>query len=152
MLVTPLGNIKVYVNNEGVDFTAIKLVNDLHFPNSDIKGRFLIQYEYRNDYKHQEITCCIPSLNVEGVIESGERLEAISFYKKDIKLTIGVDWEFTDYPEYIDFSGDYLNNGIQYVTFHNTADRKFSFGVCWIQPCTEENDIQTWFGADPSFM
>ncbi|KGR79904.1 hypothetical protein, partial [Ureibacillus sinduriensis] len=76
----------------------------------------------------------------------------ISFYKKDIKLTIGVDCEFTDYPKYIDFSGEYLSNGIQYVTFQKTADRKFSFGVCWIQPCTEENDTQTWFGADPSLM
>lgn len=151
MLLTPLGNIKLYVNNEEVEFTAIKL-GKLYFSSSDIKGRFLIQYEYKNEFKNQEIKCCIPSIDVEGEIESGEKLEAISFYKKDIKLTIGVDCEFTDYPKYIDFSGDYLSNGIQYETFQTTVDRKFSFGVCWIQPCTEENDIQTWFGADPSLM
>uniref|UniRef100_UPI000563B826 hypothetical protein n=1 Tax=Ureibacillus sinduriensis TaxID=561440 RepID=UPI000563B826 len=72
MLLTPLGNIKLYVNNEEVEFTTIKLDNDLHFPSSDIKGRFLIQYEYKNENKNQEIKCCIPSINVEGEVESGE--------------------------------------------------------------------------------
>ncbi len=151
MLLMPFGNIKLYVNNEEKEFTAIKLDN-LYFLGSYIKGRFLIQYEYKNEYKNQEIKCCIPSIDVEGEVESGERLEAISFYKNDIKLTIGADCEFTDFPDYIDFSGDYLSNGIQYVTFQKTADRKFSFGVCWIQPYTEENDTQTWFGADPGLM
>ena len=56
----------------------------------------------------------------------------ISFIKNDIKLTIGVEGEFTDYPRNIDFSGDYLSNGIQYEGFQTTADRKFNFGVCWM--------------------
>lgn len=64
----------------------------------------------------------------------GERYEAISFYENDIKLTIGVEGEFSDYPKHIDYSGDYLLNGIQYGAFQNTADRKFRFGICWIQP------------------
>lgn len=75
-----------------------------------------------------------------------------AFYKNDIKLTIGVEGEFTDYQRYIDYSGGYLSNGIQYVSFPTTAERKFVFGVCWIQPCTEENDTQTWFGANPNLM
>lgn len=151
MLLTPLGNIKVLVNNEEVEFTASKL-GDLHFPSPDLKGRFLIEYDYKNALKNQTIKCCIPSIEVEGEVESGEKLEAISFYKEDIKLTIGVDCEFTDYPKDIDFSGEYLRDGIQYKTFPTTADKKFRFGVCWIQPCTEENDHQTWFGADPGLM
>ncbi|MBU5210261.1 hypothetical protein P9D39_23345 [Heyndrickxia oleronia] len=151
MLLTPLGTIKLFVNNKEVEFTAIKLDNlELLCPN--VNGRYLIQFEYKKEFKIQEIKCCIPSIDVKGEIESGERLEAISFYKNDIKLTIGVEGEFTDYPKYIDFSGDYLSNGIQYEVFQTTASRKFNFGVCWMQPCTEENDNQTWFGADPNFM
>lgn len=150
MLLTPLGAIKLFVNDEEVEFTAIKLDVELHC--LDVIGRYLIQYEYNSEIKNQEIKCCIPSMDVRGYIESGERLEAISFYKNDIKLTIGVEGEFTDFPKYIDYSGGYLSNGIKYVTNHSTADRNFSFGICWIQPLTEENDIQTWFGADPSLM
>ncbi|MFP7486450.1 hypothetical protein SFC65_19990 [Priestia filamentosa] len=151
MLLTPLGAIKVLVNDKEVEFTPIKLDNlDVLCPN--VNARYSIQYEYKKEFKNQEIKCCIPSLDVKGEIESGERLEAISFYKNDIKLTIGIEGEFTDYPQNIDYGGEYLNDGIQYVVFKATADRRFNFGVCWIQPCTEENDIQTWFGADPNFM
>ena len=122
MLLTPLGTIKLFVNNKEVEFTAIKLDNlELLCPN--VNGRYLIQFEYKKEFKIQEIKCCIPLIDVKGEIESGERLEAISFYKNDIKLTIGVEGEFTDYPKYIDFSGDYLSNGIQYEVFQTTASR-----------------------------
>lgn len=151
MLLTPLGPIKIFVNDKEIEFTAIKLDTlEVHCP--DVNGRYLIEYEYKNQFENQEIKCCIPSLNVKGEVESGENLEAISFYKNDIKLTIGLEGEFTNYPKYLDYSGDYLSNGIQYVTFKTTVDRKLKFGVCWIQPCTEDNDIQTWFGADPTIM
>lgn len=149
MLSTPLGNIQLFVNNGEVAFTAIKL-GDLHFSNSAIKGRYLIEYEYKSEMKEQIIKCCIPTIDVDGDIESGERLEAISFYKDDVKLTIGVDCEFTDELAEFDFSGEYVSNGIQYETFQTTADRTFRFGVCWIQPCNEENAHQSWFGADPN--
>ena len=150
MLITPLGAIKLFVNDEEVGFTALKL--DLELRCRDVNGRYLIQYEYISEMKNQKIKCCIPSLEVKGEIESGEWLEAISFYRDDIKLTIGVQGEFTEDTKYIDYSGNYLSNGIQYETNHTTSDRKFYFGVCWIQPLTEENDIQTWFGADPTLM
>jgi hypothetical protein len=39
---------------------------DSHCPN--VNGGFLIQYEYKNEFKNQEIKCCIPSLNVTGEI------------------------------------------------------------------------------------
>ncbi|SFM44067.1 hypothetical protein SAMN05421832_102513 [Psychrobacillus psychrodurans] len=150
MLLTPLGAIKLFVNDDEVGFTAVKLDLELHC--RDVSGRYLIQYEYKSDMKNQEIKCCIPSIDVKGDFENGERLEAISFYRNEIKLTTGIEGEFTDDENYTDYGGDYLSDGIQYVTYHNTPDRKFYFGVCWIQPLTEENDIQTWFGADPTLM
>lgn len=96
-----------------------------------------------------------PSLDIEGDNESGERLEAISFYVKDIKLTIGAEGEFYGhiYQSYgYDYNGDYLSNGIEYKTYKRTKDKMFKFGVCWIQPYTEENDVQTWYGADSTMM
>jgi hypothetical protein len=151
MLVTPLGSIKLFINDNEIEYTAIKLSSmERQWP--DVSGRYLIQYEYKKEFKNQYIKCCIPTLDIKGDIESGERLEAIAFYKDDIKLTIGAEGEFDEYPAYIDYSGEYLDNGIQYETFEATADRTFKFGVSWIQPCTEENDVQTWFGADPTMM
>lgn len=151
MLLTPVGAIKLFVNGKEIPFTAIKLNNsDLHCP--DVNGRFLIQYEYKNEFKKQKIKCCIPSLDVQGDPEGGERIEAISIYKNDLKLTIMVVGEFEDYPEHLDYTGEYLSNGIQYETFQSTENQTFRFGICWIQPCTEENDFQTWFGADPTLM
>lgn len=41
---------------------------------------------------------------------------------------------------------------VQYVTFKTTSDRKLKFGVYWIQPCTDENEVQTWLGANPFLM
>lgn len=90
MLLTPLGAVKLIVNGEEIDFTAIKTDNlKLYCPN--LNGRFLIQYDYKSEFNDQEIKCRIPSINVKREIESGERYEAISFYKNDIKLTIGVE-------------------------------------------------------------
>lgn len=38
-----------------------------------------------------------------GEVESGERYEAISYYKNDIKFTIGAEREFINYTKYIKF-------------------------------------------------
>ena len=151
MVSTPLGAVKLFVNDEEVEFTATKL-NHSDPKYSEVSGRFLIPYDFKKDVKNQKIACCIPGLDVEGEIESGEKLEAISFYKHNVKLTIGVEAEFTDHPNYIDYSGDYLDNGVQYRTTKSTKDQRFKFGICWIQPFTDENEVQTWFGADPYLM
>lgn len=89
MLLTPLGVIKLFVDDEEVEFAAIQLNNlESHCP--DVNGRYLIQYAYISKRK-STIKCFIPSLKIIGEIESGEQIEAISFYKDDIKLTIGAE-------------------------------------------------------------
>lgn len=150
-LLTSIGPVKLFVNSKEVAFTAIKFERDRkRFPH--INGRYLIAYDYINDGHKQEIMCCLPSLSVAGYVESGERLEALSFYQDNIKLTIAVVDEFTDDSEVSSARGQYIKNGIKYDIDENAASRKLLFGICWVQPVTEENDIQTWFGADPSLM
>ncbi|MBC5638166.1 hypothetical protein H8S33_15325 [Ornithinibacillus sp. BX22] len=151
MLLTPLGPIKLYVDDEEIEYKAIRYIVDKRC--RDANGRYLIEYKYKKEYKAQKIKCCIPSLRIEGDIESGERLEAISFYKEFTKLTIGVEADFALAEEYgYDFSGGYVDNGIEYETNSCTEDRTFKFGISWIQPYTEENDHQTWYAADPAYM
>lgn len=154
MLDTPLGCIRLYVNEREIEYTAIKL-DPIERLCPDVNGRYLIQYQYKKECGVQRIECTIPSIDLKGEPESGERLEAISFYKDEIKLTIGAEGEFCD-PVYqylgCGCNGNYLSDGIEYETDEKTDDRVSSFGVCWIQPCTSENDHQTWYGADPSLM
>ncbi len=34
----------------------------------------------------------------------------------------------------------------------NTKTAAYVFGVAWIVNVTEENDVQTWYGADPTYF
>ena len=147
MLLTPLGEIKLFINNEEVAFEAVAIDRDRLCKN--VNGRYVISIAVKNDNDYKKITCCLPNIDVKGSPESGEILEAIAFYKGDIKLTIGVQGEFGYYQKYHDYNGNYLDNGIQFYMYPDSASRVIQFGVCWIQPVTDENDIQTWFGADP---
>lgn len=150
MLNTPLGTIQLFVNDNEIPFTAIKLDKNERFcPN--VKGRFLIQYAYKKEYGSQVIKCCILPPDIIGNIETGERLEAIAFYTNETKLTIAAEAEFEQSSTY-DYSGRYFTNGLAYETSEKTNDCIFQFGVCWINPCTDANDHETWFGADPSLM
>ncbi|MFS0671696.1 hypothetical protein [Ornithinibacillus sp. 179-J 7C1 HS] len=151
MLHTPLGPVKLFVNDEEMEYKAIRYIVDKYC--RDVDGRYLIEYEYKNEYQAQKITCCIPSIDVEGDFDGGERLEAISFYKGFTKLTIGIVASFgLEEEEGYDFTGNYIRNGLEYVTNGDTADRIFQFGISWIGPYTEDNEYQTSSGADPSLM
>ncbi|MCT2535025.1 hypothetical protein NC661_02820 [Aquibacillus koreensis] len=111
----------------------------------------MIQYKFSKGSKNQKIQCCLPSIDVKGDIESGERLEAIAFYKGRIKLTIGIEASFgMEVEDGYDYTGNYLSNGIECKTNLYTEDQIFHFGVIWIEPYTQENDHQTWYGADPA--
>jgi len=150
MLLTPLGEIKLLVNGLEVEYEAIEIEKDRLC--QEVDGRYMILFEVKSENNMKEITCCIPGLDSKGYTESGEMLEAIAFYKDDIKLTIGVVGEF-NYPFYQqDYNGIYLDNGIQYILFPNFTSRTIKFGVCWIQPVTEDNDIQTHFGVDIGYL
>lgn len=133
MLHTPFGQVQVILNGTSVDYEMKELPNTLLWP--DVNERYLIEVT------HEEVAtiCCVVANDeLAGEVESGENLEAISFYKEDLKLTIGTCADFPTTP------GRYLANGIE-----RTAAQKLLFCIYWIQPCTKDNDMQTWFGADP---
>lgn len=51
-----------------------------------------------------------------------------------------------------DYENDYLDNGVSYEIFDFTKTRQFFFAICWIDDYTDENELQTWFGADPTIL
>lgn len=150
MLTTPFGNIEIYFDEkiqENVTITKSKKNNDLY---PDIECAYLISYEYFSDQKNHSLKCRLVGNAEEGFIESGERLEAISFHIKGGKITIGCEGEFgiPREPGY-DYDGDYLDNGLEIIIEPSTKSRTFIFGVSWLTECTEKNDTQTWFASDP---
>lgn len=51
-----------------------------------------------------------------------------------------------------DYDCVYLKNGIGYHVFPSTKSQELTFGLAWINECTDDNNVQTWYGADPTIM
>jgi hypothetical protein len=141
-----------------VEYYAIPLETDsVLFPN--VNGRFKIIINYESDKREHCISCIIDGIDyskIETGPESGERLEAQSFYYSGIKLTIGIEGDsnylagkrFSDCG--YDYDCSYLKNGIRYDILPMTKSQEFVFGIAWVKNCTEVNDVQTWLAADPT--
>ena len=137
MLDTPFGTVRVFINDIETAYTFKPLpIMNHHFP--DIDGRYKIIV---NGYTEiSTIRCIIPTYTKMAHPETGESLEAVSFYQNGLKLTLGIQADFEKQ------SGKLLSNGLEITT-----NEPVNFIVCWINDVTKENDHQTWFGADISY-
>lgn len=157
MIVTPLGKINVMIDGNSILYHERKCVCDKTC--KDLDGRYMIVVDFIPDGKIHEIKCSISnykSSRRDG-IESGERLELKSFYNGKIKLSIGMEGEsgyFSDgtrLSEY-DYDNEYDDDGVKYIILPETKTSMYTFGVAWINETNENNDVQTWFGADPTLI
>ena len=149
MLVTPFGNVRLELDNEEISFETQKIEpNRKNFP--DVEG-YLLRWKYEKDCIRHLLQCVIDCESTEVREEGGERLEMTSVYREGGKLSIGVEAEFSNLPVYeYDYNGRNLSNGIEIEILPKTETQYFIFGVAWLKKCSEENDIQTWFAADPT--
>ena len=94
----------------------------------------------------------------DDFVETGDNLELKSFVKNNIKLSIGMEGDsgyFSDgtrISDYYDYDNDYFDNGVSYQILKNTQTNKYVFGIAWIVDQRPDNEVQTWYGADPSIM
>lgn len=159
MLATPLGYIAIYIDDKKVDYIEKNIgISDQLCP--DVDGRYSIEVNFIPDGKVHTISCIIDKYisSKEDGIESGERLELKSFYRRNAKLSIGMEGEAGHYPDgtrfsdIYDYDNDYMENGVSYLILEETKTTKYIFGVAWIDNVTAENDVQTWYGADPTLF
>ncbi len=158
MLETPLGVIMVFIDNNPIDYYATLAATDKLC--KDIDGRYLIRVNFLPDGKDHKIFCVINDYVSSGEdgIESGECLELKSFYEGGTKLSIGMEGDAGYYPngEHVsdgyDYDNDYLPNGVSYEIFSTTKTSVYDFGIAWLDNCTDDTDVQTWFGADPTII
>lgn len=147
-IISPFGTIKVFLDDEPLWFLyrSIDPVDGL-FPDADATYRISVDVDL--DGKEHLLKMQLCDCEVSGDPESGERLEAISFYSGKGKITLGCYASFGDYEDYdFDYDGCLCPDGIEVGIFPSTKTHTFKFGICWLNECTEENDVQTWFGAD----
>lgn len=149
MLTTPFGNIRITLDEVPVSYIAKPVENPRLFP--DVNGAFLLKYDFIRDSKSHQLCCFLDNPFAIGGSESGERLEAISIYMEEGKLTIGCEADFCDPPDFhYDYTGTYLSSGIKLLIPPQMQSEPFLFGVSWLNHCTPEHDLQTWFAADPT--
>lgn len=152
MLKTPFGNIRMFLDKKEVEFNFFKIQNSKSFLKTET---YSLKYEFKKekiDKISKHFLKCILETNFEyeAYVETGERLEAISFEVNKGKLTIGtvsglsmveVDGNNND------FDVKYLKNGIEIVIFKETANQEFYFGISFLENMNLENEIQTWLAV-----
>lgn len=127
LLMTPLGAIRVFVDDVEVPYVAQAVELTRHC--AGVCGRFAIAVAQAGAVR------CELSSGLLGEPDSGERFESVRFYAHLVVLSIGVVAEF---PE----DGAVLASGL-------VVRGPVTFGVCWAEDACED-DVRTFFGADLS--
>nr|WP_314115346.1 hypothetical protein [uncultured Leptotrichia sp.] len=143
----------MFLNKKEVEFNFSKIRNFKSFLKTET---YLLKYEFKKekiDKINKHFLKCIleTDFEYESYVESGERVEAISFEinngKSTIGTTSGLSMAESD-GNNNDFDIEYLENGIEIVIFEKTGNQIFSFGVSFLENVNVENEVQTWLAVD----
>ena len=142
----------MFLDKKEVEFNFSKIQNSKSFLKTET---YLLKYEFKKEkvdkINKQFLKCILETdFEYESYVESGERLEAISFEINNGKLTIattsGLSMAESD-GNNNDFDIKYLENGIEIVIFKETASQEFCFGISFLGNMNLENEIQTWLAV-----
>lgn len=142
MIQTPIGDIRILVNGQEKKYEFCEL--ETKTENFSVDNRFQITF---GEIEIGMIVSCVlesPFQNIESTPDSGERLEMISFYKDDLKLSIGVEGEIEGINYVL------LKNGIEIRNEKSIYKPNLIINVAWLKmKNSEEEDIYCWLAADP---
>ena len=90
-LFTPLGKICIFIDDKKVDYEYQHVEPDLTC--RDVAGRYMIRISFVPDGQIHRISCRLQDYRASKLdeIETGENLELKSFYKGNVKLSIGME-------------------------------------------------------------
>ncbi len=149
MLKTPIGIIDVLINGKSNYYKSIELINSVK--NFSVDGRYKVIVDIPINKVHDLVIECklfeFTGDNAKGYIESGERLALISFYRDNIKLSIGVEDETNN------VKCSYIDYGLKVILSKEAHLQQIIFGIAWVSMRDKEvEDIYTWFAADPTLQ
>ncbi len=158
---TPFGPVVIMVDDIATSYSIEKKeIKDIY---RNVLGAYKIMVDKIPDGRSHEIKCLIPDIKfIFREPESGEDIECQAFYsEKGEKISICLRCEsgfFHDgsrVSNKYDYDACYLENGMSYVTFKNTRESSWVFGVAWIDDAMDgegnidgNRDAQTWLAAD----
>ncbi len=153
---TPVGDIEIRIDGKAAEFSGQSIKKEKTCP--DVLGRYALTVDFKPDGEHHTISCHILGIGNDdrNDLETGERLECKCFYKGDYKISLGMEGD----SGYIcgkrvsefDYDNDYFDDGVSFEILPETKTEHYIFGVSWIDKPSEKRDIQTWFGADPTYF
>lgn len=142
MLSTPLGNIRVFLEDAEIEYEA-EWFEYVKSPVKDklIAGCFRIHIPVTNDC----FVKCVLDLENEKVMvsgSSGERYLCREFYDRTVMLAIGAEDENSE------FEAERVKNGMKYHI--NGKVEEVVFGIAWATDYEGTEDVRVWFAADPT--
>lgn len=142
MLKTPLGELEIFVNDEKIAFSFRELSNKNRLFTVDKRYEIIVRPS------KSPLRVCINLANqkkIETEIETGENLELISLYSKNLKLSIGTKENLKG------FTFSYLTNGWQIDMSEGIGISDIVIYVAWVYDDNLDiNGINTWYAADPT--
>lgn len=156
MLDTPLGKTDITIDGRQIEHRIEKVSPSKSC--KDLDGRYFIHVEFEPDSKEHNIDCKLVDFSpTETEHAGGERVESLEIYEKEIKMSIATQAEILSYEnEKIDeddpcniynYDVEYLENGMRYIILPITTEKEVIFGVSWMSNYNDDNEVQTWFGA-----
>lgn len=146
MLKTVLGDIIIAINSQNFNLSPIKL--------SNIGSNYIVDERYKIVVdnidvarKDMMIDCLLKKNEISNLTsypEPGENLALISFISDDIKLSIGVEGDIPG------VSYEYNSEGLRVKIDKETSIKKIIFFIAWKKLKNEQEEIYTWFAADPT--
>ncbi len=156
MLDTPLGKIHVTWDGKPIEHRIEKA--PLYEACKDLDGRYFIHISFEPDGKEHNIDCKLVDFSpIETEPSSGERVESLEIYEKEIKMSIATQAEILlrdrngniedDPCNIYNYDVEYLETGMRYIILPITTEKEVIFGVSWMSNYDDDNEVQTWFGA-----
>ncbi|WP_276379974.1 hypothetical protein [Flavobacterium sp. H4147] len=150
-LTTPFGKINLYTNGIALNYSIEKLENEVlglkNKPIFIVDDRYRITVYIDGSQIPISIECKFADSTIfsESTVESGERLALKSWYKDNLKISIGTEDEIKGL--YV----KYLNTGLQVDITDKELLDNIVFGIAWLKlKDLKKEDSYTWFAADPS--
>lgn len=159
MLKTPFGNIIIELNDRVIDYKTEELPlvsRSDDFTLFSVEGRYKITPLIKEAYYPFRLKClvdCSPDM-VDGSrsgLSTGERVFLNDLRSKNLKMNIGSFDEMDGLEGY-----GYTYNGIEIIVSDDAHIKSAFFCVAWMTLSSDNdetnNEIYTWFAADPGYL
>ena len=136
-LQTPFGEIVVLADGQPLAYTAIPKQDE------QVSACYRVRIPTEN---YVEIACVLlpDGKSVLGDASSGEGYLCMEFICHSTELTIGMAVDESSAPR---FSSNPLECGLSYGDLKDID--ALTFGIAWVEDHTD-NEIRTWYAADPT--